>query len=276
MALPEAEQQLAATLQAGRYIVATIVLAALWAAESVAPMFGRRAHRLKHGAANVGLAVINAAVAFAFVALNYWVYAHLGSREMIPERESFEHFPMAVEEWRCPERSRMDEETLEILGATDYLVCDYYDTEADDPMPVNLYLGYHATQVRDYGEEGDKVNSIHPPEHCLPGSGWDVIDSRLVPVESGELSGTAKRLVIAKGEHRQLVYFWYQSRGRIISRNHEVIFFKFLDRALQGRSDGALVRLTTPILRGDDETADRTLRDFAAAVTPHFAGHLPN
>ena len=216
--------------------------------------------------------MIKALVALAFIGLNYYVYAQLGTREVIPERQTFEDFPQQIDSWRCPAFQEMDPEAHAILGVTDYVLCDYADPERG--TAVNLYVGYHASQVRSY-DDGEKVNSIHPPEHCLPGAGWNIIDSSLVPIHSGPLEGLAKRFVIAKGDSRQLVYFWYQSRGRILSKNHEVILYKFLDRALRGRSDGALVRLTTPVLNEDFAAAEDAVLDFAHDMTPLLPPHLP-
>jgi EpsI family protein len=217
--------------------------------------------------------MIKTLTAFAFIALNYYVYAHLGSDELIPERESFIALPRDLSNWRCPRPQEMDPTVHAILGVTDYVRCDFVNPERQ--AIVNLYVGYHESQVRRYGENGDETRTIHPPEHCLPGSGWNIVDSRLVPITSGSLSGTAKRFVIARGEERQLVYFWYQSRGRLIARNHEVILYKFLDRALRQRSDGSLVRFTTPIPNEDLDFADAAIRDLAATITPHFERHLP-
>lgn len=217
--------------------------------------------------------MIKTIAAFAFIALNYYFYTHLGSREVIPDRESFVAFPLAVADWRCSEKQEMEPAVHEILGVTDYILCDFASPRKQ--AIVNLYVGYHESQVRRYGEAGDEVRTIHPPEHCLPGAGWNIVNSRLVPVVSSGLEGTAKRFVIAKGDARQLVYFWYQSRGRLISRNHEVILYKFMDRATRGRSDGALVRFTTRILRDDVDAADALIRDLASSITPHFSRHLP-
>jgi EpsI family protein len=217
--------------------------------------------------------VIKTAAAFAFVVLNYYVYAHLGTREVIPDRDPFIALPRSVEGWYCPRLEDMDPAAEATLGVTDYVICDWVSPERE--AVVNLYVGYHESQVRRYGANGDEVSTIHPPEHCLPGAGWSIVDSRLIPIESGDLQGLAKRFVIAKGEARQLVYFWYQSRGRLIARNHEVILYKFLDRAARGRSDGALVRFTAPILHDDVDAADATIRDLAAAITPSLERHLP-
>ena len=49
--------------------------------------------------------------------------------------------------------------------------------------------------------------AMHSPKNCLPGSGWDVIDAKVVPLHFG-IPGEAKRFVIAKGRQRALVYFW--------------------------------------------------------------------
>lgn len=220
--------------------------------------------------------------ALAFLALDFYVYQYWATQERIPERLSFASFPDALGDWHCPERLEMNPRQFQILGATDYLLCDYQ--RDDDPEFVNVYVGYHAAQGRREGGNGNE-NSIHPPEHCLPGSGWNIIDSRLVdldlpglPPGHGVLAShrEAKRFVIAKGEARQLVYFWYQSRGRVFARNPDVILSRMWDRATRGRSDGALVRFTTPIGRGDVAGAERRVAELAARLVPALQGYVPD
>lgn len=60
------EQQWVGVIQQGRYVAAAVMLAAMWTAEAIVPMYLGRKRRLSHGAANVGLAVINAIVAYGF------------------------------------------------------------------------------------------------------------------------------------------------------------------------------------------------------------------
>lgn len=215
-------------------------------------------------------------VAAAFIALNFYVYNGLGSAAEVPERRSFAEFPAQFGDWTCAGRQEMDDEVLEALGATDYLICSYVRTETE--QRVDVYIGYHATQVREEGG-GASENSIHPPEHCLPGSGWDVIDAQVVPLNIPGvegLPGEAKRFVIARGSARKLVYFWYQSRGRVIARSHEVILYRFWDRATLGRTDGSLVRLTIPLSSRDDGGAEESFNDFARDFGPLLADYLPN
>lgn len=218
-------------------------------------------------------------VGLLFIGLNYYVYTHLATDEVIPERSSFASFSNEIGAWTCSQRIDMEPSVIRKLGVTDYLICDFIDAQASNL--VNVYVGYHETQVRKEGG-GSGENSIHPPEHCLPGSGWDVIDAQVVKLdvpgfaslEGGEAE--AKRFIIAKGEARRLVYFWYQSRGRILARNHEVILYRFLDRAIRQRTDGSLVRLTVPITRDGEEAAEKAFYEFAALLAPTLQGYVPN
>ncbi len=57
------------------------------------------------------------------------------------------------------------------------------------------------------------------------------------------------RLVIAKGNQRQLTYYWYQSRGRVIAEDYMKMVHLFWDRATKSRTDGSLVRLTVEMYR---------------------------
>ena len=211
------------------------------------------------------------AAALVFVLMNGYVYWYMGTAETIPPRTLFAEFPDRIQSWRCLERDVIDEKTQANLLVTDYMSCGFYEEGA--PRATHLYIGYHETQTRD--QETGKASAIHPPEHCLPGSGWDVIDAQVVPVDFGP-GGEAKRFIIAKGKQRSLVYFWYHSRGRVIARSHEKILWMFLDRARFGRTDGSLVRFTVPIVQGDEETAEETFRDFAALVTPLLPEYVPN
>ena len=215
------------------------------------------------------------AIALIFLALNYYVYEFLATDAVIPERTSFNRFPDQLGDWICSERETMDASIIETLGVTDFLLCTFEREEPSDW--VNVYVGYHATQVREEGGGGGE-NSIHPPEHCLPGSGWDIIDLRVVDLDLPGLPderGRAKRVIIARGEARQLAYFWYHSRGRIIARNHEVILYRMWDRATRNRTDGSLVRFTVPIIQGDVERAEAAFRDLASAITARLPAHVP-
>ena len=130
-------------------------------------------------------------------------------------------------------------------------------------------------RLRTVDRETGAAAVIHPPEHCLPGSGWDVIESDVVPLDVG-IGGEAKRFMIAKGSQRSLVYFWYHSRGHVIARSHEKILWMFLDSARRGRTDGSLVRFTIPVQRGDVAAAEAHFQDLAQSVAPLLSEYVPD
>jgi EpsI family protein len=88
--------------------------------------------------------------------------------------------------------------------------------------------------------------------------------------------GEARRVIIAKGNSRNLVYFWYQSRGRVIARNHEKVLYMFLDRATKRRTDGSLVRFTIPVIHGDEAAAEQVFQSLAQSITPFLPDYIPN
>ena len=209
--------------------------------------------------------------ALVILGLNSYVYWYLASDEVIPPRSQFSSFPDEIGGWRCLARDKLDDKVIRSLLVTDYLSCAFFSE--GNAEGAHLYVGYHERQTRD--RQTGAASSIHPPEHCLPGSGWDIIESSIVPIEAGS-GGEAKRFVIAKGNRRSLVYFWYQSRGRVIARNHEKILYMFLDRARFGRTDGSLVRFTVPIYNGDVKPAERTFDQFSKTITPLLADFVPD
>ena len=215
--------------------------------------------------------MIKFVVAILILGLNSYVYWYLASEDVIPARSEFSTLSNDLEGWRCGQREVMEDDILQNLMVTDYISCMFYS--AEEQQSVHLYVGYHERQTRD--RSTGRAMAIHPPEHCLPGSGWDVIDSSIVPIKAIP-GGEAKRFIIAKGNQRSLVYFWYHSRGRVIARNHEKILYMFLDRARFGRTDGSLVRFTVPIRNGDVEGAEAAFEKFSQTATQAFAMHIPN
>jgi EpsI family protein len=215
-------------------------------------------------------------VAIAFLALNVYIYHFMAREKVVPPRETFASFPKDIDRWRCARNVPLDPGVLENLGATDTFLCDYL--HPDKPNAIGLYIGYHATQIREEGG-GEGENSIHPPAHCLPGSGWDIIDSRTIPIDLPGLTqpdGMAKRLIIAKGDVRQLVVYWYQMGGRVVSEDYQKILFVGYDRATRGRTDGALVRFTLPMWHRDDRAAEAEFREFARRIVPLLPRFVPS
>jgi len=223
------------------------------------------------------------AAAIAFLLLNLYVYHEFATRSTHPPRTSFDHFPLAEGEWTCQRPEIMDELVVRNLGVSDYHLCNWVRraeaaATGEATVPIqNVYIGYHASQVREEGG-GSGENSIHPPAHCLPGAGWDIIRLETVPIDLPGLAqapSPVRRLLIAKGNERQLVYYWYLSNGRVIAEDWMKILYLGWDRARRGRTDGALVRFTIPIANGDEEASDRAFRELAPRLTAHLGAYVP-
>ncbi len=220
--------------------------------------------------------MIKLAAAILVLGLNAYVYHALATSRVIPPRTPLSEFPLELGAWSCPGAEVMEEAVITNLGVTDYLICQF--RRLDSPELVSLYVGYHETQVRQEGG-GAGENSIHPPKHCLPGSGWNVMQTQTARVElPGFPPGGAEvnRFVIAKGNERQLVYYWYHSRGRVIADDWQKIVYLFWDRARSGRTDGSLVRFTVPVERGDEAKADELFRDLAGHILPKLGDFVPS
>ena len=183
---------------------------------------------------------------------------------------------MQLGEWKCAGPESMGLDVEKNLGVTDYVICGFSRNGGEEN--VGVYLGYHATQVRKEGG-GSGETMIHPPAHCLPGSGWDIIDAQKVPLDLPGLPGApaeVNRLIIAKGESRQLVYYWYQERGKVIADDWRKIVQLFWDRATTQRTDGSLIRFTVPLVRGNEAQADAEFTDLAGRIVPLLPSYVPN
>lgn len=213
--------------------------------------------------------------AVAFLGLNFYTFNYFANEASIPARESFEQFPLELGKWSCPGREPLEPEVEKNLGVTEYLVCTYVHNITHSV--IGVYIGYHEDQHR-VGGRGGSGSGIHPPKHCLPGSGWDIIGANKVAVDYPglpERPTEVMRLLIAKGEERQLVYYWYQERGRVIADDWKKPLYMFWDRATRHRSDGSLVRFTIPVVQGDDERADKQFQELAELLLPHLSHYVP-
>jgi exosortase D (VPLPA-CTERM-specific) len=200
------------------------------------------------------LAVIGAGLAFQ--------PAHDQER---PTRDAFAAFPMSLPGGWQGRLDRLAPDIVAWLAVDDYLLADF--TRPSSP-PVNLYSAYYATQ--------SGGGSAHSPRTCIPGDGWSIstISEMAVPLERSAL--TVNRAVIERAGQRELVYYWFDQRGRKLTNELQVKWYILRDGIVRNRSDGALVRVVTTILPSESEqAADRRLADFLAVAQPRMAASLP-
>lgn len=187
--------------------------------------------------------------------------------EIIPDRVVFEGFPSEVGEWKG-KRGTLESIYLDALKLSDYIIADYV---GKDGRPVNFYVAYYDTQR--------KGVSAHSPKSCLPGGGWRIREFDQLAIEGVTAAGdplVVNRTVIQMGDVRQLVYYWFQQRGRIITNEYMVKWYLFWDALTKQRTDGALVRLTLLVPSGQDiSQSDELLQSFARDVSKELDRYIP-
>jgi EpsI family protein len=179
-----------------------------------------------------------------------------------PPRESFDLYPREFDGWSGV-TGHLSPEIEARLRADDYLAAIY--RHPGEPAPVDFFLSYYGRQT-----EGSRV---HSPEVCLPGTGWEVSAIRRVEIDlPGQAPFEVSRALVQKEFDRQLVYYWFEGRGRRTTSDFMAKLGFLTDAVTLGRTDGGLVRVATPVAAGGEAAADARLRRFlaAAAPLPHF------
>lgn len=170
-------------------------------------------------------------------------------------REPFLLFPRQLEGWSGV-TSQLDTDIERVLGATDYLNSTF--VAPNEAGPVNIFVAFYEKQTEGSG--------IHSPEVCLPVGGWEIFNLEPYELNSG-VEGYGRfqvnRAVIQKGLNQQLVYYWFEQRGKRQTNDFTAKIGVVIDSLTMGRTDGALVRYVTPINPGEHESdADARLARF--------------
>ena len=187
--------------------------------------------------------------------------------EFFPPRTSLSSLPNQIDGWTGTDFP-LSQEERDILGPGDFLVRDYEN--ASQPQPwVNLYMAYFPTQ-----RTGD---TIHSPNHCLPGAGWIPTSRELVRLTRPDGSSfPVNRYVVAKTGERQLVLYWFQAHGRAVASEYWAKYYLVSDSVRMNRSDGALVRLMTPMLDGESAVvAQARMMKLGSQVLPLLDSYIP-
>ena len=194
--------------------------------------------------------------------------------ELRPARADFAEFPLQIGAWQG-RRLHLEAVYLDTLKMDDYVLADFVQAPAAAAgfaAPVNLYVAYYASQR--------SGQSAHSPRSCLPGGGWRILDFRpheVVGVSSGGAALSVNRVIVQHGSDRQLVYYWFQERGRDITNEYLVKWYLFEDALLRNRTDGALVRFITPLRVDEPEaSADARLAQFTGSALAALQNYLPN
>jgi EpsI family protein len=184
-----------------------------------------------------------------------------------PPSEPLAQFPRTLAGWTGIDQE-IDQETRDVLGAGDFLSRIYIQ---DKQKPVlSLFIGYFLSQRTG--------QTIHSPKNCLPGAGWTFESSGAVDLT--DTAGKPHRVgeyIIANGDARQFVLYWYQAHGRSVASEYAAKVYMVADALRMNRTDGALVRVITPIAPNEDTSAARERAEgFTRQVAPLLPRFIPD
>ncbi len=205
-------------------------------------------------------------VVFLLVGTALLLYAR-GDADLIPASEPLTQVPRVIGGWSGT-NIPIDQETLDVLGAGEFLSRVY--SQGGQFQKIGLFIGYFPTQRTGV--------TIHSPKNCLPGAGWVFESSQYVDL--ADVAGKAHRVgeyIIANGENRQFVIYWYQAHGRSVANEYMAKVYMVTDAIRLKRTDGALVRVITPVASGEDTVAARARAEaFTGQLLPQLPRFIPD
>ncbi len=205
-------------------------------------------------------------VASVLLVVTLGISAAVEFREKVPSSKPFNQFPLTVGSWEGI-RQFMEQDIITSLDLSDYTMIGFKN---GDGKHMDFYVAWYQSQR--------KGESIHSPETCLPGGGWEFKQAgkAQVPLFEPGRSITVQRAMMEKSGSRQLSYFWFPARGRILTNAWEMKLYTFWDALTRRRTDGALVRLITPVAGSETlEEAEKRLQEFTKGIVPILDEFLP-
>lgn len=202
------------------------------------------------------------------VALMVLIEASAGAslQHQTENRLRFNHFPLFIGDWQGQPKV-LEQVYIDELRFDDYVLVDYKKQEQN----LNFYVAYYSQQ--------SSGSSAHSPRSCMPGGGWQIESIEQVVLDDVFINSTplkTNRVLIQRGEHKQVVYYWFQQRGRVITNEYLVKWYLFWDSLTKQRSDGALVRLVVPLGEGAGfDEADALVSDFMTDVQFKLPSFIP-
>jgi EpsI family protein len=159
-----------------------------------------------------------------------------------------------IDGWQFDGTLTLDSETLRVLNPSEYLSRSY----RKNSQRLGLFIAFYAQQRA--GE------TMHSPKNCLPGSGWEIWKSEIVDASVDGARFQINKYFIQNVGRRLIVYYWYQSRYRIIANEYLGKLLLVGDAIRDADTAGALVRVTVP---DEPEVSSDALR-FSAGVIPQI------
>lgn len=208
-------------------------------------------------------------IIIVFVMFGLAWYALHSTSEVAPVaiKKPLSSFPHVIGEYRLSNSFQSSADVIEMLGVDDYIQYNYVSDGGDR---INLYVGFY--------EAVGVGGGYHSPKNCIPGGGWGIDRVKTVQLEKG-IEGNARsnvaEMLIRNGAEFQVVLYWFQNRGRIISSEYWEKIHQVLDALFMGRRDGTFIRIMAYAPDANIAATEARVKKFAENVLPLLENHLP-
>jgi EpsI family protein len=174
-----------------------------------------------------------------------------------------EDFPVSLGDgrWKSVRESRLAPGEAAVLRA-DRVLLRSYESTAGPAAPLHLLIAYFESQA--YGR------TPHSPKNCLPGSGFEPVESSAIHVGDFPVN----RYVLAREENRILTLYWYQSGRRAIASEYAAKLFLVQDALVHRRTETMIVRVSATLQHAADTETEREALAFVGAVHRAVLPHL--
>jgi len=201
-----------------------------------------------------------------FIIGTFYLLQNVSGTRRTPIKQPLAKFPVTLGDWQARSSRESSEAVIKLLGVDDYIEYNY---ASPNGQTVNFYAAFY--------ESVGTGGGYHSPKNCIPGGGWgiDAVKTVTIQPKGSQAPVTVAEMIIRNRNEYQVVMYWYQNRGRIISSEYWEKFYLVLDAILKKRRDGTFVRLMIPAPGGDIPQAEKVLEQFAAQVVTELDNFLP-
>ena len=196
------------------------------------------------------------------------VFYTLSRGENVPEARPLSAFAPNLGDWQMTRDIAIEKDVQDVLRADDVLSRVYVDSGRN--RGASLFVAFFRSQRAG--------QAPHSPKNCLPGNGWIPSVSDVIPVSIPSESEPIRinRYLVARGDERSVVLYWYQAHNRVIASEYTAKFYVVADAVRMNRTDTALVRVVVPVANNDEHGATEAALDFVRAFFTPLKSYLPS
>ncbi len=198
--------------------------------------------------------------------ITFFLLQDVAGVKRTPIKKPLAQFPVIIGEWQAISSRQSSDQVINLLGVDDYIEYNY---ATEQGKQVNFYAAFYEVVGNGRG--------YHSPKNCIPGGGWGIeaVNTITITPEGKNEPVTIAEMVIRNRNEYQIVYYWFQNRGRIIASEYWEKIYLVLDAIFKKRRDGTFVRLMAYADDGDLEKARRELGAIAPALIAELGKFLP-